>query len=126
MGVGVAFFLLGQGGAVAALYGGAVATINTLMLGRRVHHSDQLVASTDNARDAMTLLYISAAVRFVFILAAIAAGVKILRLLPVPLVVNFVGVQLAFVLTGVTIGWAVHRRQDKTAMRCGYKGTTRQ
>lgn len=101
IGVGVAFFLNGQAGGVAALYGGGVALANTLMLGRRVQRADHEVA--ENAQRGMIMLYISAVSRFVFILVALAVGLGALRLLPLPLVGNFVGAQLAFMLASVTV-----------------------
>lgn len=101
IGVGIAFFLEGQAGGAAALYGGAVALINTWMLGRRVQRAGHVVA--ENAQYGMILLYVSAVVRFIFILVAIAVGLGALKLLPLPLVGNFVGAQLAFMLASVTV-----------------------
>lgn len=111
MGAGVAFFIAGQDGAVAALYGGSVALANTLMLGRRVERASRVVA--ENAQYGMALLYISAVVRFVFILVAVAVGLGVLKLLPMPLIADFVAAQFAFVLAGVVANRAASTRRDK-------------
>lgn len=101
IGVGVAFFLAGQTGGVAALYGGGIALINTWMLGRRVQHVGRVVA--ESAQTGMALLYLSAVLRFLFILVAIAFGLAVMKLAPVPLIANFVGAQLAFMLASVAV-----------------------
>lgn len=99
IGVGVAFFLAGQTGGLAALYGGGVALINTWMLGRRVQRADDVVA--DNAQRGMIMLYISAVARFVFIVVALAVGLGGLKLAPLPLVATFVGAQAAFMVASL-------------------------
>jgi ATP synthase protein I len=99
IGVGVTFFLAGQAGGVAAAYGGLVALANTWMLGRRVQRADHAVA--DNAQYGMITLYISAVARFVFILVALAVGMGVLKLAPLPLVATFVGAQAAFMVASL-------------------------
>lgn len=124
IGAGIALFVAGRDGAVAALYGGSVALANTLMLGRRVERVSRVVA--ENAQYGMVLLYISAVVRFVFILVAVAVGLGVLKLLPVPMIADFVAAQFAFVLAGVVVNRAASTRFDKKTIRNGCKGTTRQ
>lgn len=92
--IGVAFFLAGKAGALAALYGGAVALANTRMLGNRVRRLS--VEAVDNAQRGMVMMYVSAVVRFVFILVALAVGLGLLKLRPIPLIATFVGAQVVF------------------------------
>ena len=111
IGAGIALFVAGQDGAVAALYGGSVALANTLMLGRRVERVSRV--AVENAQYGMVLLYISAVVRFVFILVAVAVGLGVLKLLPVPMIADFVAAQFAFVLASVVVNRAASTRFDK-------------
>lgn len=84
---------------MAALYGGGVALMNTWMLGRRVQRAGHVVA--DNAQLAMVLLYVSAVLRFVFILIALAVGLSVLKLTPLPMIATFIGAQLAFMIASL-------------------------
>lgn len=96
IGVGISAYIKGQSGMEAALYGGAVALANTLMLVRRIER----VGSADSvsAQRGMALLYLSAVLRFVFVLAALAIGLGLLKLSPLPLIGTFVGAQAAYIL----------------------------
>ena len=91
---GVAFFLVGKAGGVAATYGGLVALANTWMLGNRVRRAGEVVVT--NPQRGMIMMYVSAVVRFVFILAALAVGLGWLKLAPLPLIIAFVGAQVVF------------------------------
>lgn len=92
--IGVAFFLAGKAGALAATYGGVVALANTRMLGNRVQRLSTVDANS--AQRGMVMMYVSAVVRFVFILVALAVGLGLLKLLPLPLIATFVGAQVVF------------------------------
>ncbi|AOV18311.1 hypothetical protein BJI67_15670 [Acidihalobacter aeolianus] len=96
IGVGLAAYIEGQKGIPAAFYGGAVALANTLMLVRRIGRVEATVST--NAQREMAQLYISAVLRFVFVLAALAFGLGFLKLAPLPLIGTFVGAQAAYML----------------------------
>lgn len=91
---GVALFLVGKAGGAGALYGGAVALANTWMLGNRVQRVGDVVV-TDVQR-GMIMMYVSAVLRFLFILAALAVGLGLLKLPPLPLIAAFIGAQIVF------------------------------
>ncbi|OBS09564.1 ATP synthase protein I2 [Acidihalobacter prosperus] len=96
IGVGLAAYAKGQHGIEAALYGGAVALANTLMLVRRIERVEAAVSVS--AQRGMAQLYLSAVLRFVFVLAALAIGLGWFKLAPLPLIGTFVGAQAAYIL----------------------------
>lgn len=102
IGVGLAIIMAGTHAGAAALYGGGVALANTWMLGRRVERADREIAH--DAQRGMIILYVGAVLRFVFVLAALALGMGVLHLSPLPLVANFVAAQLVFMLASAGLG----------------------
>lgn len=102
IGVGLAILIAGTGSGVAALYGGATALVNTWMLDRRVNRANH--AMEYNTQHGLIILYVGAVVRFVFVLAALAVGMGVLHLSPLPMVGNFVGAQMVFMLASATFG----------------------
>ena len=96
--IGGAWYLRGDAAALAALYGGAVALLNTLMLSRRLVRAGEL-AKTDPQRGVYSL-YFGAVQRFVFVLAALAVGLGLLKLDPLPLLASFALAQLAYLVSG--------------------------
>ncbi len=74
-------------------FGVLVGMALTLLLGRSVRRAGE-VAATDPKR-GMTLLYVGAVVRFVFVIAALALGLALFRLNPLLVAVGFVAAQLA-------------------------------
>jgi len=82
--------------AAAALFGGAIALIDTLLLARRTLR----VAATANqdARWSTFSLFAGVLERFIFTLFAFAVGMGVLRLDPPALIVGFAVAQLGFVL----------------------------
>ncbi len=96
--IGGAWYLKGDTAALAALYGGAVALLNTLMLSRRLVRAGEL-AKTDPQRGVYSL-YFGAVQRFVFVLAALAVGLGLLKLDPLPLLASFALAQLAYLVSG--------------------------
>lgn len=96
IGVGLAAYAKGQAGIEAAFYGGVVALANSLMLVRRIEHVGSV--ATVNTQRGMAQLYVSAVLRFVFVLVALAIGLGFLRLDPLPLVGTFIGAQAAYIL----------------------------
>lgn len=82
--------------ALAALYGGAVALINAWLLARRVKRVGEVV-KTDPSKGMYTL-FMGAVQRFVLVIAALALGLGVLKLGPVPMVLTFGVAQLAYAI----------------------------
>lgn len=102
--------------AEAALYGGAIALINTLLQARRAMRAATLAGQ--DARLGAIGLYAGVVERFVFTLAAFAVGMGVLRLNPPALLIGFAVAQLGFVLARprtsvVATSEPVHGSQDK-------------
>lgn len=82
--------------AEAALFGGAIALINTLLLARRTLRA---AATADkDARWSTLGLFAGVLERFIFTLVAFGVGMGVLRLDPPSLLVGFAVAQLGFVL----------------------------
>ena len=96
--VAVSFYIREIPGLVAAIYGGAVALLNTFMLSRRVAQAGQ-IAETDPKRGTYSL-YFSAVQRFVFVLIALGIGLGAIKLQAEPLLATFGVAQLAYLLGG--------------------------
>jgi len=96
-------FLLTVGGmaAQAAVYGGGVALLSTLLLGRRVLRAAELAKSAPGRETAV--LYIGAVQRFVLILALFALGMGWLRLEPLPLLVGYAVAQIGYFVNGARL-----------------------
>lgn len=75
--------------ALAAMYGGAVAIIVSLMLAFRLARAARPGAGIAG-------LYLGAIERFVFVLAATGAGIALIHLDPIALIAGFVGAELAY------------------------------
>lgn len=92
--VALAFFVWqGRLQAVAALYGGAIVLLNSLLLARRVRGAGEL-----DGRGAALALYAGAVQRFVVTLAAFGIGMGLLRLPPLPQILAFAVAQLGFAI----------------------------
>lgn len=81
---------------LSALYGGAVAMINTLLLSRRVAQVER--HSKTDSQSNLIPIYIGVLERFIFVLAALAIGLGLLKWLPLPLIGTFALAQLAYML----------------------------
>ena len=81
-------------GALAALYGGAIALINTLWLGRKVELAGEM-AEEDLTR-GIYAIYFNAIQRFVFVLVALGVGLQALQLTPQPFLLPFGLAQVAY------------------------------
>lgn len=92
LGIGL-FFAYGPRDGLSAVFGVLVGMALTLLLSRSVRRAGE-VAATDPKR-GMTLLYVGAVVRFVFVLAAFALGLAIFGLNPLLVAVGFVAAQLS-------------------------------
>ena len=81
----------GSGAAVAAIYGGLVALIMTLMLAWRIGQASQ-------SDRAMRWLVLGAAERMIMVCIAFAVGIGVLGLVPVPMLIGFGVSELAYYL----------------------------
>lgn len=75
--------------ALAAMYGGGVAIVVSLMLAFRLARAARPGAGIAG-------LYLGALERFVFVLVATGAGIALIRLDPIALIAGFVGAELAY------------------------------
>lgn len=78
----------------AALYGGGIALVNTLLLGFRVQRAS--ANAQHSANQGTFTLYIGAVERFVFTLLAFVLGMGWLKLQAVPLLAAFAIAQLGY------------------------------
>jgi len=95
----------GRWAAQAALFGGCIAFVNTLLLAWRVRNAGQR-AERSGSRAAFTL-YLGAVERFVFTLLAFIVGMGMLKLPPLPMLVAFAAAQLGY--------WIVAAREGSAA-----------
>jgi ATP synthase protein I len=93
---GLAWFCRGDEAALAALYGGAVATGNTWLLTRRIARAGELAKR--NVKYSVYSLYFGAVQRFVFVLVCLGVGLGGIKLDPVPLLLGFAVAQIAFMI----------------------------
>lgn len=85
--VAAALFFQDAGMGYAALYGGAIAIGNTLLLLRRMRRANTELAKDPN--EDVRSLYAGAVERFVFTLGAMIAGMGWIRLDPMALLIGF-------------------------------------
>ena len=85
--VAAVFLLKGEAQALAALYGGGISIVNSLLLIRRVVHANEAM-SRDPTQDVRSM-YFGAMERFAFTLGALALGLGWLKLDPIALLVGF-------------------------------------
>lgn len=85
-----------QDAALAALYGGAVATANTWLLTQRIARVSDLAKRS--VKYSVYSLYFGAIQRFVFVLVCLGVGLGSIRLDPIPLLLTFGIAQLAFMV----------------------------
>lgn len=71
----------------AALYGGGIAIVNTMLLAWGVSNSNQY--SDQNIKASVIPLYISAALRFFFTLIAMAVGMGYFKIHPIFMLIVF-------------------------------------
>ena len=82
-------------GASAALFGGGLALASSWLMARRVAATAGRTPSENEIRLA---LYGGAVQRFVLVLAGFAAGMGLLKLLPLPMLATFAVAQIAFAI----------------------------
>ncbi|UCC55857.1 MAG: ATP synthase subunit I [Gammaproteobacteria bacterium] len=94
----VLFAVSGKFQALSALFGGAMATLNLVLLEWRRYQADSGRALS--AGQSLWVLYRSAIERFALVLALFALGMGMLRLEPLSLLIGFVAGQFGLLLTG--------------------------
>lgn len=96
VGAAIAYFNQGESAIIPALYGGMVAVVNTLMLGRRMVKARERAAT--DPQGGVYSMYISAVVRFVFVLVALGVGVGFIfgSAAAIPLLGTFIVTQLGY------------------------------
>ena len=97
-------FLAVKGGytPLAALFGGAVALLNTAISANRLQKASEVAGG--DVRRGMLELYLGAATRFVLTPLLIALGIAALSLDPVALIVGFGVAQLGYLFNNVKTG----------------------
>ncbi len=90
----------GAWGAIAAVFGGAIALLNTLLLLWRAHRTDK--ADTLNAGENLGVFYLSALERFAMVAMMFLLGLGVLELLPLPMLIGFIVCMLAMFSVGIT------------------------
>jgi ATP synthase protein I len=104
LGAAGACLLAGDAAAIGVSFGGSIVMVNTLLL--HWHHRRAVRTAGIDAGKNMRILYRAAAERFFTTLALFATGLGILGLEPLPLLLGFIGIQLAQVLD-----WFIESRQ---------------
>lgn len=82
--------------AVAALYGGAITLTGSWWLSRRVRRAGDL--AKDNPGSGLIALYGGALERFIYVTAAFAIGLGVLKLNVLPLMIAFIVAYLGFLV----------------------------
>ncbi|HEX5418614.1 MAG TPA: ATP synthase subunit I [Gammaproteobacteria bacterium] len=108
---GAAFYLHAHSitAAEAALYGGGIGMGASALLGYRVLRAARPGAGLGG-------LYIGALERFIFVGAAFAVGLAVLKLAPVAMIVGFGGAQCAYFITA---RWANRREAGQSGGQHG-------
>ena len=104
IGMAAAFLLEDSAAALGVLFGGGIVIINTLLL--HWHHRRAARTAGIDVGKNMRIMYRAAAERFVITLALFAIGLGILGLEPLPLLLGFIGTQMAQALD-----WFIESRQ---------------
>lgn len=95
--VATGFFLVqGELAARSACYGGLVSVVAAWMLSRGVLMAGE--AAPQQPGTGMWILYMSAALRFVLVLALFGVGLAALGLEPLPLIGGFIAAQLGYLM----------------------------
>lgn len=94
-----AAFFAGKGldAAQAAVFGGLISIASTLLLGYGVKRAAE--AAVVNPGKSAAMLYAGAAFRFMFILAAFAIGLAVLKLYPLGVFAGFAVVQMVYLVS---------------------------
>ncbi len=96
------YFYLGETALIAALYGGVVAIIHTILLSRRLVSAGDM--ADDNPDGGVLNLYLGVIQRFVFTLVMFGIGMGVLKLNPPSMIGTFALAQIAYMLYGAKRG----------------------
>ncbi|WP_297528150.1 ATP synthase subunit I [Thiohalobacter sp.] len=96
----------GVQGAVAALFGGAVAMTNTALLAWRAARMAR--RPTDTPHRDLRQMYFAALERFAIVAMLLAAGLGALHLEPGPLLAAFIAGQLLHMFSSLKSGFSTH------------------
>lgn len=97
-GVVIALSTKGVSASLAALYGGGIALLNSMLLAWRVKRAGE-VAKT-NPKQSVYILYFGAVERFVVALVGLAVGLGAFKLDPIPALATFAIAQIAYFFDG--------------------------
>jgi len=96
----LAFWLGAGGGAgLAAVYGGMVSVLMTLVLAWRVSQAGRVTAA--GKISGVFPAYLGVVERFALAIAGLAVGMGLLHLMPAPMLVSFAAAQLSFVIASM-------------------------
>jgi ATP synthase protein I len=87
-------------GAIAAIFGGVIALLNTLLLIWRAHRTDK--TDTLSAGENLGVFYLSALERFAMVAMMFLLGLGVIELLPLPMLTGFIVGMLAIFSVGIT------------------------
>jgi ATP synthase protein I len=98
--VAAGFFVMsGPGGAASALFGGAIAIANLLLLEWRHCRADR--GPVLNAAQSVRVLYRTALERMALVVLLFALGMAVLQLAPLALLTGFIAGQAGLAFTGI-------------------------
>jgi len=90
---------LGGNAALAAVYGGFISVLMTLVLAWRIAQAGRVTAA--GKIRGVYPAYLGVVERFALAIAGLAVGMGVLKLMPVPLLVTFAVAQLSFVIASL-------------------------
>lgn len=94
---GSLFLIMNQPAGVAAVWGGLIAMVNSLLLARAVHRAGR--AALRSSKAGMAHLYIGFVARFGIVLAGMGIGVMHMQLSPLPMIAGLGVVSLGAAFT---------------------------
>ncbi|QKT03608.1 ATP synthase subunit I [Ectothiorhodospiraceae bacterium 2226] len=95
--------MVGAASALAALYGGGIALVGSLIAGWRILRAGALAGQ--NPRVGEVEIYMGAAMRFIATLVLLAIGMGLLRLDPLAIIAAFAAAQIGYMFNRVDTSW---------------------
>jgi len=86
-------------GFLAALYGGSITVLTTLLIAMRIGRAGEM--SADEQQQSYLEVYIGAIQKFILTVVLMAVGMGYLELNPIPLLICFAASQLSFAFNKV-------------------------
>ena len=93
------WFIWGWTNALAALYGAVCGVIMMVLLGLKISKLDERLEHEHGKNIGFALIAVGFVPRFLLILAAFAIGIGILELPPLPLLLSYAIIHLAYLLS---------------------------